>query len=118
MENYKMKLDEKLQGDITIITIHGNLVGTCEADTLHGAIENLVKEGRLKIVLDMSDVDWMGSLCIGAIMREIISVRRNGGDIYLAGLSRKVRRIFQITKLDDIIRIFPTTGAAIERFER
>jgi anti-sigma B factor antagonist len=113
-----LKLENKFQGDITIITIHGNLVGTFEADKLHGAVENLIKEGRRKIVLDMSDVDWMGSLCIGAIMREIISVRRNGGDIFLAGLSRKVRRIFQITKLDEIIRIFPAIRTALERFER
>ena len=111
-----MKLEEKFQGDIAIITIHGNLVGSCEADVLHEKVEELLKEGRLQIVLDMSDVHWMGSLCIGAIMREIISVRKRNGDIYLAGLSRKVRRVFQITKLDGIIKIYPTSSAALEDF--
>ena len=112
-----MELDTKFHGDIAILAIHGNLVGTCEADTLHETVENLVKEKGHNIIFDMSDVHWMGSLCIGALMREVISVRKRGGDIHLAGLSRKVRRVFQITKLDSVIRIFPTTGAALDGFK-
>jgi anti-anti-sigma factor len=112
-----MNVEEKEQGDIAIITIHGNLVGTCEADSLHAEIEKLINAGKLKMVLDLSDVHWIGSLCIGALMREIISIRKKGGDMHLSGLSRKVRRVFQITKLDGIINIFPTIRAATEGFQ-
>ena len=113
-----MKLEEKNQGEIAVVSLSGNMVGECESDVLHQEIEKLVREDRLRIVLNMGDVDWMGSLCIGAIMREIISVRKKGGDMHLSGLSKKVRRIFEITKLNGIINIYSTTKAAVDGFNR
>ncbi len=59
-----MKLEKKNQGNISIISLSGNMVGNCESDALHDKVEKLVGESRLRIVLNMDEVDWMGSLCI------------------------------------------------------
>ena len=111
-----MRVDETKRGDIAIISLIGNMVGTCEAELLHHEVRAFIKNKKNKIILDMKDVHWMGSLCIGAIMREIIAARQNHGDVYLASLTKKVRRLFKLTKLDNSVGIFPTVDAAVQEF--
>ena len=113
-----MQVIEKNKGDIAIITLEGNMVGSCEADILHNEVRSLLDRNTSKIVLDMKDVHWMGSLCIGALMREIIIVRQNNGDVHLASLSEKVLRLFKITKLEGIVNIYPTVNDAVDGFIR
>jgi anti-anti-sigma factor len=113
-----MRIEEKKQGNVAIICINGNLKGTCEADVLHQEVLALLNNHTNKIVLDMHDVHWMGSLCIGAIMREIISARQMQGDVHLAALSKKVKRLFKITKLEGVVHIYTTVDEAISGFER
>ena len=111
-----MKIREKNQGDVAIVALQGNMMGICEADDLHNEIVKLLEQKKTKIVLDMTDVQWMGSLCLGAVMREIIHTRQKNGEVYLAALSRKVHRLFQITKLEGVVNIYPTVETAIRDF--
>jgi anti-anti-sigma factor len=111
-----MRVEERKLGNVAIIALEGNMVGTYEADVLHMKVQSLFKRNINKIVLDLEEVHWMGSLCIGAIMREIISVRKINGDIHLAALSKKVHRLFQITQLERIVDIFPTVDKAVKGF--
>ncbi len=113
-----MRVKEKKQGNVAIIAFEGNMVGTCEADVLHMVIKSLLEKNTTQIVLDMKEVNWMGSLCIGAVMHEIISVRKIKGDIHLAVLSKKVRRLFQITHLEGMVNIYPTIDEAVKGFTK
>lgn len=112
-----MKIEEKNQGEVAIIAMEGNMVGSYEANVLHDEIRNILEKKITNIVLDMRDVHWMGSLCIGAIMREIIHTRQKNGDVHLASLSRKVFKLFQITKLEGVVNIYPTVNEAIKGFK-
>jgi anti-sigma B factor antagonist len=111
-----IKIEQRIHDNILIVSLEGNMAGSCEAEELHSKIDKWIIQGNRQIILDLSKVHWMGSLCTGAIMREIISLRKRGGDMFLAGLSRKVQRIFQITKLDSVIKIYPTIAEAIKGF--
>jgi len=111
-----MIIDKKNKNHIAIISLKGKLAGTCEAEELHGEVNSLLENETNHIVLDMQNVSWMGSLCIGALMREIISARRLKGDVYLASPSQKVRRLLQITKLESVVHIYPTVEEAVSAF--
>jgi anti-sigma B factor antagonist len=113
-----MRVEEKKQGNVAIIALEGNMVGTGEADVLHREVQSLLEKDTTQIVLDMKEVHWMGSLCIGAVMREIISVRKRKGDIHLATPSNKVSRLFQITQLERIVNIYPTVDEAVKGFTK
>jgi len=104
--------------NITVAIIHlkGKMAGICEADELHAEIRTRLENSINHIVINMQDVSWIGSLCLGALMREIISVRQKNGDIYLTSLSHKVQRLFKITKLESVVTIFPTVEEAVSAF--
>lgn len=111
-----MRVEEWEKGDIAIISLDGKMVGNCDAEALHREVQLLLEKAMNKIVIDLRGVQWMGSLCIGAVMREIISTRKREGDIYLASMSDKVRRLFHITKLDAVVNIYPSIDKAVEAF--
>ena len=111
-----MIFDEKKNGHVAIINLKGKMAGICEAEELHDEVKSLLKNNTNHIVLNMQNVSWIGSLCIGALMREIISARQKNGDVYLASPSQKVQRLFQITKLDGVVSIYPTVEEAVAAF--
>ena len=113
-----MVIEAQKNGSIAIINLNGKMVGICEAEELHEEVKSLLNNSTNHIVLNMQNVSWIGSLCIGALMREIISARKNNGDVYLASPSQKVQRLFQITKLDGVVHIYPTVDEAVSAFHK
>jgi len=111
-----MIIEEKEKSHIAIIDLKGKMAGTCDAEDLHDEVKSLLKKKITHIVLNMKNVTWIGSLCIGALMREIISARQKEGDVYLAAPSKKVIRLLQITKLEGVVNIFPTVEEAVAAF--
>ena len=111
-----MIIEEKKNGHVAIINLEGKMAGTCEAEELHAEVKALLKRKTNHIVVNMQNVSWIGSLCIVALMREIISARQKNGDVYLASPSQKVQRLFQITKLEGVVHIYPTVEDAVAAF--
>jgi anti-sigma B factor antagonist len=111
-----MEFKEKRNGTVAIIELKGKMAGTCDAEELHDEVKSLLEKDTNHIVLNMKHVNWIGSLCIGALMREIISARQKDGDVYLAAPSQKVLRLFEITKLEGVVSIYPTVEEAVDAF--
>jgi anti-sigma B factor antagonist len=111
-----MKIIEKMQGDVAIISLKGKLLGPPETDELHELVKSYIEKKITKIVMDMRYVTWMGSMGIGAIMRCLITVRNAGGDLRLAGLTDKLESIFSITQVIGIIKTFKSNNLAVDSF--
>jgi anti-sigma B factor antagonist len=62
------------------------------------------KEG-VEIVVDLSDVSYMDSTGLGVFVGVFKKVRSNNGKFQLIGLSDRLKRLFEITGLADIIDI-------------
>ncbi len=62
------------------------------------------KEG-LNAELDLSDVDYMDSTGLGVFVAFYKSVNAKGGHVKLVGLSSRLKRLFDITGLGEIMDI-------------
>jgi anti-sigma B factor antagonist len=111
-----MKIIEKMQDNIVILSLKGKLLGPPETDELHEVVKDYIENKKTNIVMDMRYVTWMGSMGIGAVMRCLITVRNAGGDLRLAGLTDKLESIFSITQVIGIIKTYKSTNLAIESF--
>ena len=112
-----MHFVERLDSGVLIISIKGKLTGPPETDMLSERIQSKIQEGRLNIVLNLKHINWMSSLGVGALMKNLRLVREAGGDLRLTGLSDKIKDIFQITKLIGVIKIFDSDIEAAESFK-
>jgi len=107
---------EQLHGDVLVLAIKGKLAGLPETESLHDRVSNYLEDKKRKIVLDLKHVHWLSSMGIGAIMRCMMTVRTEGGDLRLTGLTDKVQNIFSITQLVGVIQIYDSISDAVNSF--
>ena len=66
-----------------------------------------------RLVVDLSDVSYIDSAGLAALIEAMQKVEDYGGKFALAGLQETVRSIFEISRLDQVFQIFPDTDAAL-----
>jgi anti-sigma B factor antagonist len=65
------------------------------------------------IVVNLRRVPYMDSSGVASLVKLLSRVRRGGKSLRLAGLTDRVRSIFEITRLDSVFEIFPTEEEAL-----
>ncbi len=65
------------------------------------------------LVVDLSQVGYIDSSGLAVLIEAMQSVVGYGGKFALAGLQESVRPIFEIARLDQVFRIFPSVDAAL-----
>jgi anti-sigma B factor antagonist len=112
-----MKIKDKIEDGIGVLTLKGKLMGYPETDELHDEMKSFLGQKVNKIVIDLNGVSWMNSMGVGALMRCLTTVRNAEGDLRLARMSEKARSVFVITQLISIFKIFETVDQAKESFK-
>ena len=102
---------------ITVLEIEGNIIGPPTSSLLSTRLNDLVKAGKIKIILDLAKVDWINSSGIGIITKALHMIRKQNGDLKLARPLYKVKNILQITNFIKIIDIFDSIDKAIIQFK-
>jgi len=92
-----------LEGEIDL-HVSPNVVAS-----LNGMIEKKPKQ----LVVDLSGVTYIDSAGLAALIEGMQKVEAYGGKFALAGLQETVRSIFEISRLDQVFRIFPDADAAL-----
>lgn len=77
--------------------------------TLNGAIAEKPK----RLVVDLSKVSYIDSSGLAVLIEAMQSVEKYGGKFALAALQKNVKPIFEIARLDQVFRIFPTVEEAL-----
>jgi anti-sigma B factor antagonist len=79
-------------------------------------IRRALAEGRCKLVVNASALNYIASAGLGAMMGAIEEIRGRGGDLRLAGLSDSVKNILELLGFHHLYRIFPTEIEAIRSY--
>ena len=111
-----MDMEEKRQGDVLILTLSGELMGGDESKDFQDKIYHCIKEQDVQVVVDMIDVKWMNSSGLGIIMAGLTTLRSSDGDLRLANVSDRVLRPIEVTKLDQVLRIFNSVEEAVNSY--
>jgi|SRR5690606_12110875 anti-sigma B factor antagonist len=111
--NYrKTGCQKKMNIQVNLEEIDNNLTGFIRgeidahtAPVLREKLEAFQNQDGLKAVLDLSDVDYMDSTGLGVFVAFYKSVNAKGGHVKLKGLSSRLKRLFDITGLGEIMDI-------------
>ena len=88
----------------TVLAVGGDL-DVVGAPDLRQAVVVAVADGARLIALDLSDLDFVDSFGIGAVVGALKRLRQRGGDLALVCPSSRIRRVFEICDLDRIIAL-------------
>ena len=101
-----MELEEKIEKDVVLLSLEGKLMGGAETAILSDQLQQLIVKGYNKVVLDCEEVKWINSPGIGALIKWLMILRQNGGDLRLTNAKDKVEQYLKITKLMTVIKTF------------
>ena len=111
-----MTIDERSVGPVTILALSGRLVLDDGDALLRQRVDDLVTRGQLKIIADLTALDYVDSAGIGILIANYLSVRRKGGDLKLLRLSSRTHHALEITHLLTVFEAFETEEDAVRSF--
>src|SRR5437870_11602271 len=71
------------------------------------------EEGFSTVILDLSDVPYIDSTALGALVATYVSRQKAGRRVVLSGVSERVLRMLKITRVESLFLTFPTLEDAI-----
>ena len=103
-------------GAVTVVDLGGRIVLGEGSALLRKTIRQLMEADRVKILINLADVDYIDSSGIGELVHAYTSVKNRGGELKLLHLTRKVHDILQITKLYTVFDVHTEESAALRSF--
>ena len=102
-------------GRVTAVTfLTQSLMNPSELDRIGMALEGLVDQGALVIVLDFSAVQFLSSLGIRMILALQQKLKKAGGKgLSVCGISTQLAELLRITRLDKVLKVAPSRADAI-----
>jgi Ca-activated chloride channel homolog len=77
-----------------------------------------MKSGYRFIIMDLKDTSHIDSSAIGTLIQIVGWMRRRGGELVVSGLKDSVKKVFEITKLYNHIRVAETLADSKELIQR
>lgn len=74
------------------------------------------REDAPTMILDLTGVPYLDSSGLGSLVSACTSCTKSGRRVALTGVNQRVRRVFEITKVEQVFLMFPTLSDAIEAF--
>ena len=113
MPHAQVTMEVRKAGDeASIIDIRGELTAFAEG-VLMDAYNEASAGGARAIILNFGGMEYMNSSGIGLLVTLLIRANRRGQKLLAVGLSDHYQRIFELTRLDEAIRIYPTVADAV-----
>lgn len=103
-------------GQVTIVRPQGRL-DVNQSPALEAALEQLYDHGRVRVVLDLADIDYMSSAGLRVLSGILRPLRDAGGDLRLARPVPRVTHVLHVAGFHLVFGIYATVEAAWESFE-
>jgi anti-sigma B factor antagonist len=100
-----MQIEERIVNDVTILDLKGKITLGEGDEALKDKINSLVHQNRKKILLNLEDVPYIDSAGLGEIVRTYTTVSRQGGQLKLVNLTKRIT---------DLLSVFETFDAEPE----
>lgn len=88
-----------------------------EVPKFEQALEKLITAGKYRIVLDLTNLEYISSAGLGTIIGNIREVRRQGGDIKVGGHSAPVYDILKTFGFTEVFETYATRDEALRKFK-
>ena len=106
----KIRITEARQ--VTVVAPKGDL-DTAAAPQLKRALNELLGAGKTRFVVDLKGVAYIDSASLGQLVSAMKRAREARGDLRLCGLWGNVLQIFEMTRLNKALAVYPARKDAL-----
>lgn len=112
-----MQIEERVVGEVTILDLKGKITLGEGDEALKDKINSLTLQNRRRILLNLEGVPYIDSAGLGEIVRTYTTVSRQGGQLKLVNLTKRIEDLLSITKLLTVFETFDSEAEALKSFE-
>lgn len=108
-----MQLEATICDDTLVVQVNEPRIDAAVAIRFKDLMREIVQQGGARVVLDLSQVGFLDSSGLGAVvavMKSLAPSRR----LDLAALTPNVERVFHLTRMDTVFRIHDSLSAALD----
>jgi len=115
--NAVMKMQIAKVEDATVLRISGDLDSDANP-ILKDHLKDLVETVRIGLLIDMTEVKYINSAVLGTFIQVYRLLSERNVPMKFFGMTRKVKSIFLITKLDGVLEIYESEKDALADLKR
>ena len=108
----------KLENGITVVEISGRLNLGNSLLGIESGIKRLIEAGARKLIVDLSDVNYIDSSGIGMLVACAGQLEQSSGRMRIAGASGAVAKAFEIVHMERITPLDATVEEAVAGFSQ
>jgi len=106
-------IDSRREGDAMVVSLRGE-VTVFSSPTLRERLHRIADAHPGRIVMDLAETTYVDSSGVATFVEVLRMVRQHKGDLVLAGISDRVRGVFEIARLADVFRMAGSVEEALE----
>lgn len=110
----------EIHENCTVVKVNLERATIKEAEDAKNFLAQLIHKGNINLVLDFSNLKFMDSTFLGAIVFSLKRAVGEGGDLRLIKCDCEnsvVWTMFQSTRMDKVFQVFDDKESAIESFQ-
>lgn len=110
-----MKIKFEQINDVAVVSVVGS-VDAFTAGELTDYLHKTIDGGHSKVVINLSEVDFMSSAGLRAILMALKATRSKDGDLRLSAAQPGVEKILKMSGFNMILKSLPTLEEALHDF--
>ena len=111
-----MQIEQRQIGSVMILDLKGKITLGEGDEALKDKINSLILQGHKKMLLNFGDVPYIDSAGLGEIVRTYTTVSRQGGQLKLVNLTKRITDLLSITKLLTVFETFDNEPEALQSY--
>jgi anti-sigma B factor antagonist len=111
-----MRITERTVGHVTVLDVQGRMTVNEGYGTVKRSVGELLSAGQRQLVLNLDQVPYLDSGCVGELVAAFLTTRTQGGMLKFAGARGRIAELFTIAKLDTVFELFETETEAVTSF--
>jgi anti-sigma B factor antagonist len=116
-KEFRMQIEERVVGDVTILDLKGKITLGEGDEALKAKVNALTAQGRKRILLNLAGVPYIDSAGLGEVVHTYTTVSRQGGQLKLVNLTKRITDLLSITKLLTVFETFDSEDEALKSFQ-
>ncbi|MFW5941260.1 MAG: STAS domain-containing protein [Chloroflexota bacterium] len=108
---------QELDNDTWLVGVSDRLDQN-QTPELEAELDDLLQNGRHRIIVDLSEVNYINSGGLRCLVTAWRKARKQGGNVVLTGLHARVHDVFTMVGFDKVFDVYPDRNGALKAWQQ
>jgi len=113
-----LKIKQSLQGEVMVLHVSGKIMGGPDHEKFQGEVKELIAEGHVDILLNMSKVSWVNSTGLGILVSAFHTLKKNSGRLKICEVNDRIDNILNVAQLKLVFETYEKCDEALASFSQ